>query len=510
MKTEELLAELRKREALKYAIISEIRVSERLRMVEFIIITDRTYSADDVNYAVDTAQKFIPDGARVNVKISKLVADEGIVARKILSIIRQKFPVVASFVRPDAISVERSEHGAVFSIEIGAREQGLFKSDGVLDAVGAELSKCFCGSFIGTVKTTDKEVEVPLEDDEIPAAEQEIPLRVFPVENYTEIDGGEKPKYAVYIADLPDAEDNDLVIGGEIVDVRERATSSGKPFYVFTLSDCSNMKMRVTYFTRKKTIEKIKELKAGDKIVCRGEYSVFNGKLSYTAKYINMGGEPEGYVPLEKPHKAVPAAYKAVKPQPFSDYNQASLYAKELPAFLKDNTFVIYDLETTGLNRTGVSGTFDSIIEIGAVKMVGGELVEKFSTFVALGHKLSKEIIDLTGITDEMLAGAPPISDAIADFYKFCDGCIMVGHNAIDFDSKFINHYAEQYNYAFTNTVYDTMDISKKALPWLTNNKLQTLADHYGITFNHHRAFDDALATAKIFIAMVTELDGKL
>jgi len=507
MKTPEFLAEIRKNEGLKNAILSEIKVSEKYRSVEFDIITDRAYSPSDEAAALSALQNYLPSGTKASVKISKLIADESIVARKIFSILKEKYPAVSSFIRMEDITVERGENGAVFSIEVGIGEEGLIDSDAMLDAVSKELSKSFCGTFIGNVKAVEKEDSfVP--DDALPPPEQAVPIRIFPLSDYSEIDGGEKPKYAVYIADVPEEEDNDLVISGEITDLREKATTSGKPFYVFTLADCSSAKMRVTYFTRKKTIEKIQKLQVGDKIVCRGEYSEYNGKLSYTAKYINLGGVAEGYVPQEKPHRKAPAVYRTVKPEPFSDYNQTDLYARALPDIIKNNVFVAYDLETTGL--TVVGNSVDEIIEIGAVKIIGGEAVEKFSSFILPKRKLSKEITDLTGITEAMLVGAPDISDVIPDFYKFCEGAIMVGHNSLSFDSRLIAHYAAQCDFEFTNRQYDTVDIARKHLPMLSNAKLNTVAEYYGVTFRHHRAFDDALACGKIFVAMATEMDGNI
>ena len=119
----------------------------------------------------------------------------------------------------------------------------------------------------------------------------------------------------------------------------------------------------------------------------------------------------------------------------------------------------------------------------------------------AVKESVAAEIVKLTGITDDMLADAPKIAEVIPDFYKFCDGCLLVAHNA-PFDSKFVRYYGEEEGYMFEQKVYDTVSIAQSFL-YLSNYKLNTLADHYGITFNHHRAADDALATAKIFIEMI-------
>ena len=195
-------------------------------------------------------------------------------------------------------------------------------------------------------------------------------------------------------------------------------------------------------------------------------------------------------------------------PQPETDYVQATLFGgTPLPEdFVKEN-FVVFDLETTGLNNSPVSGAVDRIIEIGAVKIQNGRIVEKFSSFVACPVRLSMEIINLTGIDDHMLIGAPKTEDVIADFRKFSDGCILVGHN-VQFDYKFIRYYGEKDGYNFEQRQLDTLTLAQEQLR-LSNYKLNTVADHFGFTFNHHRAYDDAYVTAKVFIELI-RLKGRL
>ena len=155
---------------------------------------------------------------------------------------------------------------------------------------------------------------------------------------------------------------------------------------------------------------------------------------------------------------------------------------------------------TSGLVRTGTPGEAISVVHPNTPKSCG-EVREKFTTLVDPQRKLSDEIVALTGITDEMLQGAPKIEEVIGDFCKFCDGCFIVGHN-VQFDYKFLHFYAEQSEYDFTHKTYDTMSIAQGML-FLSNYKLNTLADYYHISFNHHRAWDDALTTAKIFIELI-------
>jgi len=503
MKTEEYIEEIRKSEGLQNAILRKIAVDDRNREADFYLVTDRTYSVNDEEHALSVTEKYLPAGTVVTVHIAKLVADEELITRRITEILKEKFPAAASFVTNEDISVEMTEGGARFYIEIGVKERGLFEAGNILDSVAEGLQKTFCGSFIGNVRTVEREEEEFVPDEYIPPAEYLLPVRVFNIEKYSKIDGGEKAVRAVYMSDLREGEN--VSICGEITDVYEKTTTAGKPFFIFTVND-TTAAIKATYFSKKKTVEEIRKLKAGDKIVLSGDYTPYKGNLSFTAKYINMGSYPENFVPEEKPSHGVPPTYQAVTPESFTDYNQSGLFeADRSGGWLNGKTFVVYDIETTGLTSSPALGAkMDAIIELGAVKIIDGEVKEKFSTFVKADRRLSAEIISLTGITDDMLVGAPDISVVIADFYKFSDGSAMVGHNALLFDSRFINYYAGLNDFSFKNKIYDTLNMAQKHLR-LSNYKLNTIADHYGVKFNHHRAFDDALATAKIFLAMVRE-----
>ncbi|MGN0822801.1 MAG: PolC-type DNA polymerase III, partial [Candidatus Gallimonas sp.] len=193
----------------------------------------------------------------------------------------------------------------------------------------------------------------------------------------------------------------------------------------------------------------MRQIKQGDVICLTGDNENYNGELSFRAKAVDLGRPPENFVPETRPSRPVPAAYKTVFPEEASDYRQAMMFGEEpLPDDFRKGRFVVFDLETTGLNNSPATGSMDRIIEVGAVKIEDGNICQKFSTFVACPVRLSREIVELTGIDDGMLVGAPDISDVIADFFKFCDGCVLVGHN-VQFDYKFIRYYGEREGYLF-------------------------------------------------------------
>lgn len=169
-----------------------------------------------------------------------------------------------------------------------------------------------------------------------------------------------------------------------------------------------------------------------------------------------------------------------------------------------DDTFVVFDIETTGFSNIN-----EKIIEIGAVKIRGGEIVDEFSTFVNPKRSIPYKIAELTGISNEMVANAPIIDDVIKEFYDFCSGAILVAHN-IDFDMSFIRRNGEEFGYSFKHSLLDTIDLCKYLFPELKRYRLNLVAKHLGISLeNHHRAVDDAKATALILIKCFEEIKGK-
>lgn len=172
---------------------------------------------------------------------------------------------------------------------------------------------------------------------------------------------------------------------------------------------------------------------------------------------------------------------------------------------LLDETYVVFDLETTGL----YADKGDSIIEIGAVKMKNGKIVDRFDTFVNPNVKLSSEIISITGITDEMLDGAPNEDDAVKTFINWVRDYPMVAHNA-KFDISFINSAYRKYNLGILkNTLIDTLGLSRYLESNERYHNLATLVIRYNIPWDeekHHRANYDAEGTALILYKMLKKL----
>lgn len=170
-----------------------------------------------------------------------------------------------------------------------------------------------------------------------------------------------------------------------------------------------------------------------------------------------------------------------------------------------DDTFVVFDIETTGLSRET-----ESITEIGAVKVQNGKIVDRFSSFVNPEKPISAEITKLTGITNEMVADAPVIQEALPRFLDFCKDAVLVAHNA-GFDTGFIRLNAERKcGIEVKNTILDTLELSRSLLPDLKKHKLDIVCEHLGVSLEgHHRAVNDAEATAEIFLKFIDMLVAK-
>ena len=160
-----------------------------------------------------------------------------------------------------------------------------------------------------------------------------------------------------------------------------------------------------------------------------------------------------------------------------------------------DGTFIIFDVETTGL-RTGV----DRLTEIGAVKYVDGAEKSRFQTFVDPERSIPQNIVELTGITDSMVAGAPKEGEAVRKFFEFCgEGSVLVAHNA-SFDTEVIRSACERNGIEYNYSHIDTLVLAQSLISGIKNYKLDTISNHFKLPkFDHHRADEDAGALAAIF-----------
>lgn len=350
-------------------------------------------------------------------------------------------------------------------------------------------------------------------------------------------------------ARLTDAlvKDADVFVEGTVVDSETRETKKGRILVSFDMTDKTDS-VTVKFFTTKEKLVGFEPLLAPGAAVAvngRVQYDEFSKELNIMAWEMATGKPDEAQRADNAPVKRVElhlhtrmsamdamnpisdyirrAAQWGHKAVALTDHGVAQAYpdamaaAKNAPvkvlygveAYLIDDLgavaqcprgqtmtgdFVVFDLETTGLNKNK-----DHIIEIGAVKLKGGVAVDTFSTFVDPGVSIPEEITKLTGIGDDMVRGAPPIGAALPAFLAFAGDAVLVAHNA-SFDVGFVSAAAKRQGAEVNNTSLCTVELSRTLFPELGKHKLNVVAEHLGVPLeNHHRAVDDARAAAGIF-----------
>jgi len=171
---------------------------------------------------------------------------------------------------------------------------------------------------------------------------------------------------------------------------------------------------------------------------------------------------------------------------------------------LKELDFVVVDVEATGAKTPP-----NRLIELGAYRIRGGKIVDKFATLVNPEIPIPRFVATLTGISNEMVKGAPVFADVAPKWLDFVSEAVLVAHNA-PFDTSFLNHEISRVypGHRMVNPHLCTVRLSRRAMPDLSNHRLETIASHFSIPIaSRHRAGSDALATAEIFILLLTELE---
>lgn len=167
--------------------------------------------------------------------------------------------------------------------------------------------------------------------------------------------------------------------------------------------------------------------------------------------------------------------------------------------------YVSVDIETTGVNAK-----WNKIIEIGALKVRDGEVVDTFSKLINPGVEITSFITKLTGITNDMLTGQPEVEEVLPEFVEFAKDDYLLGHN-IMFDYGFLKQNAVNLNLKFEKSGMDTLKIARKTLKGLESRGLEYLCNYYGIKDdNHHRAFNDARVTSELYLILMEQFGGEL
>lgn len=461
-------------------------------------------SPEIINFVKLSVVEILPQGIKnINIKYKKNYYDISMVAPFVGQIFKKEQPMI-NILLTDISLIENNVY-----VNIEDKYISLLSGKNLESIVAFSLKKEFYDDFnvqfnyipTRTIKATNEEENYTSTDTSM------YFVNLQSVEAYIGDKIEEKPRLIATISEPIEG----VVICGKLSKINQAKTKpkldeNGKEkpekiYYTFELVDYSGT-IRCVYFPTKANLPKFEKLENGAEVCLLGnvEEDSFHNGLTFRPKVINLCMFEEDFFKkiFSKP---IPKNYKNIKPQSFSMSNQENLFVAERPItndYLLNNKFVVFDLETTGTDPTR-----DKIIEIGAVKLVGGKLTETFSCLVNPGMHIPDDATKVNNITDNDVKDAFTIDEVLPDFLKFCENTIMVSY-VISFDFNFILNCSKHLGYAVTNETFDAFELAKTEVKGLRNYKLTTVAKSLGVELeNAHRAVYDAVAAAEVMVKIL-------
>lgn len=245
-------------------------------------------------------------------------------------------------------------------------------------------------------------------------------------------------------------------------------------------------------------------MSASDALTSPGEVMALASKWGMPAVAFTDHGNVQSYPEVMKVMKKYPDVKPIFGMEGYLVDDTARAVFGKIPVDMTfaNGRFIVFDIETTGLSPQTCG-----ITEIGAVRFEAGEVTDVFDTFVNPGMPIPENIVNLTGITDQMVASAPVPAEAVKSFLEFAGDSMLVAHNA-NFDISFIRKVASESKQRFDNPYLDTVSLSKHLNRSLSKHNLDAVRKHYGLPdFNHHRAVDDCRMLADIFLCMIKQME---
>lgn len=448
--------------------------------------------------------------ATTKVKFKKSFNDVRILKRDIKHFVDTNFKAVSIYLTEEQIEIENIDDKILVTIHLNSAIKDYYEANKISSKIRQFLVENNIGDFVVDMKVDDSFViQKDVGDVEI-LVEQKRKIR-YQVEYVKKIVGGTIAPEPELIKNQASPKQS-VILAGFVsnLNMKEYVAKSGlskgknKKLYTFNLND--GAKIECVYFCPKTNEKLIESLENDMYVLCLGNLDFnFNGKLTYYPKNIAYASQIEKIEDIveEEQKNTITNHKQTIFGQKYSYTMQSDLFAQDVKYndYIMNNTFVIYDLETTGL-----SSATDDIIEIGAVKIEKGKVTEYFSTFVNPQKHIPDEATQINNITDDMVKDAPNISDAIIDFYRFCQGSIVGGYNSDNFDNKFIKSASKKVGFNFDNDFIDVMVIATHSNLAPKNFKLISVCQYLGISLvDAHRAYNDAFATAKVLLKLNEE-----
>ncbi len=440
----------------------------------------------------------------LKIKFKRSFLDARLVIDATIEYLNDNAKSIFPYIERDNISSSYHEQNVELNLKLNQDIFSMIDDLELANSLREYLEKQFIASVQVNISANCDSLPDEIEHIDLPPAAEKT--RRYEVNVEKKIIGGDIVPKPEYISDIKEAKSSVILSG--LLSKKERKTFTQKKgkrigeervLYTFQLTDDEGA-IDCVYFCGKTHDKEIDALEDMFMILCVGDVRRgINGKLTYYIRKMSAASHIEqkqieiidenGYV-----HK------KVVTPESIFREQQDNFLEEKVKYndFIMKNNIVVFDIETTGLDPE-----FCEITELGAVKIVHGEIVEKFSSFAKPKFSIPQEVQDLTHITNEMVANAPRIEDVIYDFYEWSKDCFISGYNIVGFDLKFVRKVATSIGLKFDNEVIDAFIVARQSKIKAGNYKLGSVVKALGITLNDaHRAYNDAFATAMVLLEL--------
>lgn len=450
------------------------------------------------------------DDDSINVVFTKSYIDETVIKQYIRQYLYKNYLSLFSDLDLDNIKVaiDSEKENIVIDFDIAQHFYEYCKLTNFEEKLVSYLESCFCGQFLVKLHNSGNIINEKVE--EIQVVEFDFNKMYLPARIIRPAVGKETiTTKAKFIKDVT-TPTKMTCIGGRVSDMKILTSrAKGNRFYSFQLDDNTG-KISCLYFTRAKIEKSISlvdnALQSCEDIVVTGEVMkekqgdglvMFIDKIAVAEiAYDKIEIDDETPIIVKKD-------FERILPEPYIANEQLSL-SDFTPNNVMGKTFICFDTETTGLDIASCK-----MIEIGAVKIVDGEITEYINTLVNPLTKIPSGASQVNHIYDDMVVDMPTSDFVVGEFKAFCGDYPLIGHN-IGYDMSVLKKEAMPTKYRFDNKTIDTLAMAKKLKVNVNNYKLGTLCKYYNIKNDDaHRAFHDAAATAKLFIKLMAEYERK-
>lgn len=464
---------------------------------------------------LDFVKEFFALNGEIKIKFKKSFLDEPLVKKEVKNYFEECHKGLTPYINLDNISSKTVELNVEIVIKLNDDILSMLDESAIRQKLIAYLQRKFIASFEVDFQENQTKLPETIEAEDIFVA-QKNPTKRYNVDIIKKAIGNDIVPKPEYIFDIKTPKTS-VILAGKTSDWAKKAfiikkgkrKGEEKHFYKFNLKDSTGI-MECIYFcgkTNEKIMDSLAENCSQLMLLFVGDVEKgLNDKLCYKIRKISLCSPVEA-PKIQEPEEQIDNNIEYIKnkkpvviPEPIETSSQDSLFGERAKYndLIMSNEIVVFDLETTGLDPEHCE-----ITEIGAVKIVNGQIKEMFASFVRTQNPIPEEITKFTHITNEMVANAPSLRDVIIDFYNYTRGCIISGYNIIGFDMKFIQKAAAKFGIKFDNQVVDAFIIARQSHIKAGNYKLGSVVKALGLTLvDAHRAYNDAQATAQVLLEL--------